>query len=86
MGIVARIRGDLDAAMGYYEQALEMNIALGHKEGMASVYGNMGIVAQTRGDLEEAKRFWQKSLALFTDIGAAPQIAQVKGLLDALDN
>jgi len=46
----------------------------------------MGIVAQTRGDLEEAKRFWQKSLALFTDIGAAPQIAQVKGLLDALDN
>jgi len=29
MGIVAQTRGDLDAAMGYYEQSLEMNTALG---------------------------------------------------------
>ncbi len=42
LGILEQTRGNLDGAEGYYKQALEINEALGRKEGMA----NLGILEQ----------------------------------------
>ena len=58
LGIVYRTRGELDKAEEFYHKALEINEALGHKEGMARQYGNLGVVYKTRGELDKAEEFY----------------------------
>jgi len=79
MGLVAQTRGDLDGAMRYYEQSLELDKELGRKEGMASGYGNMGNVAQTRGDLDGALHYLEQSFAIEKELGRKEGMANVYG-------
>ena len=85
MGIVYRIRGDLDQALKMYEKALAINEERGRKEGMAGSYVNMGNVYRIRGDLDQALEMYLKSLKLFEEIGAKDQVAKVKGLIASLE-
>jgi tetratricopeptide (TPR) repeat protein len=79
-----QIRGDLEQAEAMYQKALALDEALGHKEGMASDYGNLGNVYRIRGDLEQAEAMYQKALALFQQIGATPQVKQIQESLRAI--
>jgi len=64
LGLVARARGDLDAAEEFHTRALDLNEKLNDEQGQAAQLGNLGIVAQTRGNLDAAEAFHTRSLAL----------------------
>jgi len=83
LGIVEYIRGNLDAAVEYYQHSLALNEELGRKEGMASDYGNLGIVEQTRGNLDAACQYWHRARDLFAEIGAEHKSQQVQDWIDA---
>jgi hypothetical protein len=51
-----------------HRRALEINEALGSKEGMAKDYGNLGFVYKTRGELGKAEVLWKKSLHLYQEM------------------
>ena len=63
-------RGELSEAEEMYQKALELNQALGRKEGMASDYCNLGIVYKTRGELSQAEEMYQKALELNQALGS----------------
>jgi protein O-GlcNAc transferase len=44
-----------------HRQALELNQALGYKEGMANQYGNLGLVYRIRGDLDRAEAMYRQA-------------------------
>lgn len=52
-----------------YEKALEIYEALGLKENLASIYGNLGLVFKTRGDLVQAETMFKKALAIAEPLG-----------------
>ena len=70
LGIVMRIRGDLNGAEKMYRKALEIDEPLGRLEGMANQYGNLGIVMATRGDLDGAEKMFRKALKINEQLGS----------------
>ncbi|HEX8198866.1 MAG TPA: CHAT domain-containing protein, partial [Isosphaeraceae bacterium] len=64
LGLVAKVRGDLNAAERWYGKSLEINERLGDEPGAASTYHQLGNVAQDRGDLDAAERWYGKSLEI----------------------
>ncbi len=69
LGLLHKTRGDLDEAERMYKQALEINEALGRKEGMASNYGNLGNLYRTRGELDAAEKMYKQSLEIEEALG-----------------
>ena len=70
MGNIFQTQGDLDQAMQMYQKSLDINEALGRKEGIAIQYGNMGKIFQMQGDLDQARNVWTMALVLFTELGS----------------
>ena len=87
LGILAKSRGDLAAAEGYYAQALTLNQSLGRKEGMAIQYqyGNLGGLEHARGNMAGARAFWVQARDLFAEIGMPHMVEQLQGWIDSLD-
>ena len=85
LGNLYETRGELEQAEAMHRKSLAINEALGHQEGMADAYTSLGNLYRIRGELEQAEAMYHKSLALFQGIGAEPQIKQVQGLLEALE-
>ena len=81
VGIVFRIRGDLEGAEEMCRKALEINEKLGRPEGMASDYGNLGTVFQIRGDLEGAEEMYRKALEINEKLGHQEGMANQYGNL-----
>ena len=58
-----------------------MEFALGRKEGMANVYGNLGILYMNRGNLAKAEEFHLKALAIDEKLGRKEGMASQYGNL-----
>ena len=58
-----------------HRKSLEIDEALGRKEGMASAYGNLGILYAIRGELDRAEEMYRKSLELNEALGHKEGIA-----------
>ncbi|MEM0986521.1 MAG: tetratricopeptide repeat protein [Pseudomonadota bacterium] len=71
VGCHAKTRGDLDAAEDFLKQSLDINKALGRKEGMAITLGNLGNITRQRGDLAAARRYYEQCRDLFGEMGAS---------------
>ena len=67
-----------------YRKALVIDEALGRKEGIASVYGNLGILYKTRGELDRAEEMFQKALAINEALGHKEGMASVYSNLGIL--
>ena len=85
LGNLAKTRGDLAAAEGYYEKALTLNQELGSKEGMAANYGNLGGLEHARGNMAGARAFWGQARDLYAEIGMPHRVEQLQGWIDSLD-
>ena len=59
-------------------KALELNEALGHREGMAINYSSLGNVYRIQGALDQAEAMYHKALSLFQETGATVQVEQVR--------
>ena len=74
-------RGDLGQAEEMYSKALEINEALGSKQGMAGQYSGLGIIYSMRGDLDQAEEMHTKALAINEALGSKEGIARDNGNL-----
>jgi len=59
-----------------FDKALELNQALGRKEGMAIDYGNLGTVYLVRGELSQAEEMFDKALELNQALGSKEGMAR----------
>ena len=84
LGILYKIRGELDRAEEMYQNSLAINETLGSKEGMANAYGNLGNLYQIRGELDRAEGMHQKSLTINETLGRKEGIANAYGNLGNL--
>jgi LuxR family maltose regulon positive regulatory protein len=102
LGQVQRAQGRLDAALGTYKQALEVNAPPGRPASPAAgmAYVGLGEVAYQRGDLDAALRHLTQGIALCRQFTYAPPLASglatlgwtrqaggdVSGALEAMDD
>jgi tetratricopeptide (TPR) repeat protein len=63
---------------------MELNEALGSKEGMANQYGNLGNLYLARGDLDDAEAMYKKNLELEEALGRKEGMANNYGNLGRL--
>jgi putative nucleotidyltransferase with HDIG domain len=61
LGILANIRGELDAALDHYGRSLEAYRALGDAHGCALTAHNLGMVSADRGNHDEADRYFEEA-------------------------
>ncbi|MBC7260258.1 MAG: tetratricopeptide repeat protein [Chloroflexi bacterium] len=61
--------GDLDRAMGLYQEALAIDEALGDRQGKSATLHAMANVLVTRGDLDRAMGLYQESLEIKEALG-----------------
>ncbi|CAD7854497.1 MAG: hypothetical protein [Olavius algarvensis Gamma 1 endosymbiont] len=74
----------MDEAEAMYRKGLALNEALGRKEYMAAIYGNLGILYQTRGDLDQAEAMYKRALAIEEELGRKEGMASDYGNLGIL--
>ena len=81
LGLVHRVRGELEEALAMHRKSLAIAEELGNRASMARQYGNLGLVHQQRGELEEALAMHRKSLAIHEELGNQTGIARQYGNL-----
>jgi tetratricopeptide (TPR) repeat protein len=82
--MVAQLRGNLDTAENWYQQALTINEQLANRPPMAGAYHQLGIIAQDRGDFDTAENWYQQALTIKEELGNRPSIALTYGQLGLL--
>ena len=85
LGNLYLARSDLDKAEEMHLKSLEIEKALGRREGMASQYGNLGAVHYARGQVDKARERWIRARDLYADIGMPHMVEKVQGWIDGLD-
>ena len=81
LGLIHRMRGELDEAERLHRKALEIDEQLGRREGMAADYGNLGLIHEERGELDEAERLYRKALEIDEQLGRREGMAADYGNL-----
>ncbi len=69
LGSCARERGDPQAAIACYTEALSIYRALGLRSDEAGAHNHLGLIAHDAGDLREAERNYRMALKLLEGIG-----------------
>ena len=67
-----------------YRKSLEIEEALGRREGLARGYGNLGNLYQTQGDLDRAEEMFEKGLEIDEALGRKEGMASKYGNLGSL--
>ena len=75
LATLARRQGDFDRAVEAYESGLEIFVALGDAQGIATALNNLGVVAQDRGDYAKAADLLNGALEHFEKVGDLPRSA-----------
>jgi tetratricopeptide (TPR) repeat protein len=68
-GMIFYYSGELDKALEYFTNALNLATELDRKEGMAAELGNIGAVYSTKGELDKALDYFEKALKLSEGLG-----------------
>ena len=69
LGIIANIRGDLNAALGHYKNSLAASTRARDDSGCAIAYHNLGMISADQQEWELADRYFDSSLALADSLG-----------------
>ncbi|MFX0204990.1 MAG: tetratricopeptide repeat protein, partial [Candidatus Hodarchaeota archaeon] len=76
-GIIYWYKGDLDQALKYHQQDLEINKELGDKQGISDSFNNLGLVHWSKGNFDQAIEYYQQSLEIGEELGVETIIAAV---------
>ena len=68
--------GQVDRALKYYQQSLQMFKELGDKQGEANTLGDIGKASTKLGDTEQAIGHFQQALVLQKELGNKPGLAE----------
>jgi len=69
LGIIANIRGDLNAALEHYQNSLTASTRARDDSGCAIAYHNLGMISADQQQWELADRYFDSSLALADSLG-----------------
>jgi len=69
LGIIANIRGDLNAALDHYTRSLEAFRAAEDDAGCSMAYHNLGMISADRHRWDDAERYYAQSLELAVALG-----------------
>ena len=69
LGIIANIRGDLDAALEHYQNSLAASRSARDDSGCAIAYHNLGMISADQQQWELADQYFDSSLALALSLG-----------------
>ncbi len=83
-GNLAHLQGEMEQARLFHEECLEIQRALGDKQGIAVALCNLGLLAQEQGDPGRAHSLQEESLALHREMGDKQGIARALGHLGLL--
>jgi len=64
LGIVANVRGDLDAALEHYQRSLQAYQAARNEPGCAIAFHNLGMISADRSRWDDADHYFEQSLAI----------------------
>ncbi len=84
LGDIQMMRRQPENAEVNYLLSLEIEKALGHREGMADHYGNLGVISMERGQLAKAEVYLLKALEIETALGRQENLASACGRLGAI--
>ncbi|MBE7383660.1 MAG: tetratricopeptide repeat protein [Leptolyngbya sp. SIO1E4] len=88
-GVIAA-QGNIEEAMGLWQQSLELKERINDVQGKAATLGNMAGVIAAQGNIEEAMGLWQQSLELLERIndvqGKAATLGNMAGVIAAQGN
>ncbi len=77
-GSVAYWRGEMPAAMTYYEASLALNRELGDKRSIANALYNLGFPTLiSRGDIGRSRRAFEESLVIYRELDDQAMVARV---------
>ena len=92
IGLIYRDKGELDEALRYHEEALNIDREIGYKQGEANQLNNIGIIYRTKGYFEKAFEYHLSALEYHreigdkkgeaSDLGSIGLIYSIKGDLD----
>jgi tetratricopeptide (TPR) repeat protein len=69
IGLIYKAKGDLDQALKYYQEALEIDKEISFRQGEANQLGNIGLIYKAQGDLDQALNIFQDILEIHREIG-----------------
>lgn len=81
IGILLAKNGNFASAEELFKRALEIDKAIGRKEGEAGGYGNLANLYAERGDSARAKQMYEKSLDIHEALGRKDGVARQYGNL-----
>ena len=79
LGLISNYLGELDKALRFFVNTLELSEELGLKEGIALALNNMGIVYRIQGETEKALEHFEKALKIHEEIGYNRGVASTLG-------
>lgn len=81
LAAIARCRQQMDMALDYHTQAIDLFDSIGAKCDLANAYVELGHSYRTLNHIEIAHQHWQQALCLYADIHAQKQVNRVAKLL-----
>ena len=69
IGLIYSDKGELDAALKYLQDALEIHKEIGYKQGEANQLGNIGLIYSDKGELDAALKYHKDALKIDQEIG-----------------
>jgi len=69
LGLWFKARGELDAALAWYERSVSLYEQVGDKAGLGTTYNNIGAIHDVRGELDAALAWYERSMALYEQVG-----------------
>ncbi|MFX0170670.1 MAG: tetratricopeptide repeat protein [Candidatus Hodarchaeota archaeon] len=76
-GIIYWYKGDLDQALKYHQQDLEISKELDDKQGISDSFNNLGLVHWSKGNFDQAIEYYQQSLEIGEELGVKERISAV---------
>jgi CHAT domain-containing protein/tetratricopeptide (TPR) repeat protein len=68
IGAIYKSQGDIDIALEYYQESLEMRQEINDKKGIASSSNNIASIYKDKGEIAKALQYYEQSLTLFKEV------------------
>jgi len=69
IGLIYSDKGDLDQALQYLKDALDIDRDIGYRQGEANQLGNIGLIYRAKGDLDQALQYLKDALDIHREVG-----------------
>ncbi len=76
-GIIHWYMGNLDDAVSFHKESLELSKMEKDKKGIGDSLNNLGLVYQSKGEHKSALEYYEKSLHIYEDLGDKDTIAKL---------